>query len=68
MSSQAQDVAGCLHFTYEQLKVATDDFNTNPLKEGGRKLGEGGFGPVFLGRLMYTEVAIKILRSVPKVR
>ncbi len=65
---QSKDVPGCLHFTYEELKVATDNFNTKPLNMGGRKLGEGGFGPVFLGRLKFTEVAIKILRNVPKVR
>lgn len=64
---QSKDVPGCLHFTYEELKAATDGFNTKPLNMGGRKLGEGGFGPVFLGRLKFTEVAIKILRNVPKV-
>lgn len=61
------DVPGCLHFTYDELKDATDGFNMKPLNMGGRKLGEGGFGPVFLGRLKFTEVAIKILRNVPKV-
>lgn len=66
-SSRAGEVAGCLHFTYDELKDATDSFNMKPLKLGGRKLGEGGFGPVFLGRLKFTEVAIKILRNVPKV-
>ncbi len=61
------DVPGCLHFSYEDLKKATDNFNQKPLNMGGRKLGEGGFGPVFLGMLKFTEVAIKILRNVPKV-
>ncbi len=61
------DVPGCLHFSYEDLKSATDNFNQKPLNMGGRKLGEGGFGPVFLGKLCFTEVAIKILRNVPKV-
>nr|CAL36106.1 IRAK4-like protein [Suberites domuncula] len=64
--ARENDVAGCLHFTYEELKEATDGFNMKPLNLGGRKLGEGGFGPVFLGKLKFTEVAIKILRNVPK--
>ena len=66
-SSRGEAVPGCLHFTYEELKDATNGFDVKPLNMGGRKLGEGGFGPVFLGRLKFTEVAIKILRNVPKV-
>eukprot|EP01018_Ginkgo_biloba_P036401 Gb_35263 [translate_table: standard] len=39
-----------------QAKVATDNFNKN------NKLGEGGFGPVYKGRISDgTEVAVKML-------
>lgn len=60
--SQAMDVAGCLEFDYEELRKATNGFDNSC------KLGEGGFGPVFKGKLKHTEVAIKILRNTPKVR
>lgn len=60
-------VDGCLHFDYDELAKATKGFDVRPLKLGGCKLGEGGFGPVFVGKLKFTEVAIKILRKVPKV-
>jgi len=63
-----QEVAGCLYFTYEALKSATNDFDQRPISRGGCKLGEGGFGPVFRGKLKFTDVAIKILRNTPKVR
>ena len=62
-----RDIAGCLHFDKKELSEATDNFNRRPVRLGGCKLGEGGFGPVFRGVLRHTEVAIKILRNVPKV-
>ena len=48
----------CIEFTYKQLQGATSDFSDS------LKLGEGGFGPVFKGNLLYTTVAIKRLRKV----
>lgn len=62
-----EEGAGCLHFTYEALRTATKNFNQTPVQQGGCKLGEGGFGPVFRGTLKFTDVAIKILRHTPKV-
>lgn len=46
----------CLHFDYEAMKMATKGFERNC------KLGEGGFGPVFKGSVLFTDVAIKVLR------
>ena len=64
----SEDMApGCIEFGYEELRDATNNFDPKPLSQGGCKLGEGGFGPVFKGRLKFTEVAIKILRNTPKV-
>ncbi|KAL3833436.1 hypothetical protein ACJIZ3_008172 [Penstemon smallii] len=45
-------------FTYEELSVATDGFSVN------KKLGEGGFGAVYLGVLVDgREVAVKQLKA-----
>ncbi|KAI3974460.1 hypothetical protein MKX01_017953 [Papaver californicum] len=43
-------------YTIEEIEVATEQFNE------ARKIGEGGYGPVFKGYLDHTQVAIKILR------
>ena len=48
----------CIKFSYKQLQEATKNFCESC------KLGEGGFGPVFKGTLLYTTVAIKKLRKV----
>ena len=63
------DVAGCIHFSREELEGATDNFNEKPVHRGGCKIGEGRFGPVYKGILKYMEVAIKILNTaaIPKV-
>ena len=52
----------CIDFEYRETELATKAFDSRKVSEGGRKLGEGRFGPVFLGNLCNTEVAIKVLR------
>jgi Protein kinase domain/D-mannose binding lectin len=42
--------------SYNQLKKATDNFK--------KKLGEGGFGPVYEGQLGDTKIAVKCLQDV----
>ncbi|KAM5578531.1 U-box domain-containing protein 52 [Rosa sericea] len=43
-------------YTIEEIEVATDKFSL------ARKVGEGGYGPVYRGELDHTPVAIKVLR------
>uniref|UniRef100_A0A7N0T362 non-specific serine/threonine protein kinase n=1 Tax=Kalanchoe fedtschenkoi TaxID=63787 RepID=A0A7N0T362_KALFE len=48
-------------FSYEELRIATEDFS--------RKLGEGGFGSVFEGKLGDgSEIAVKLLDGVGQIR
>ncbi|XP_015089344.1 cold-responsive protein kinase 1 [Solanum pennellii] len=48
-------------FSYKQLRIATDDFSTL------NKIGEGGFGSVYKGRLKSGKMAaIKVLSSESK--
>lgn len=46
----------CRNYTIEQIEEATEYFSNS------RKIGEGGYGPVFKGMLDHTPVAIKVLR------
>ncbi|XVF69841.1 hypothetical protein PTKIN_Ptkin11bG0113200 [Pterospermum kingtungense] len=43
-------------YTIEEIEIATDLFSSS------RKIGEGGYGPVYVGNLDHTQVAIKVLR------
>ncbi|XP_076900225.1 cold-responsive protein kinase 1-like [Bidens hawaiensis] len=48
-------------YSYKELRIATDDFSP------ANKIGEGGFGPVYWGRLKHGKyVAIKVLSSESK--
>ncbi|KAF3787084.1 Inactive protein kinase [Nymphaea thermarum] len=53
-SGGAEDKAiGCQAFTYSEVVKVTNNFK--------QKVGEGGFGPVYVGRLHGQDVAVKIL-------
>ncbi|KAH0914641.1 hypothetical protein HID58_029087 [Brassica napus] len=43
-------------YIIEEIEEATEDFSPS------RKIGEGGYGPVYKGTLDFTQVAIKVLR------
>ncbi|KAK6162005.1 hypothetical protein DH2020_001846 [Rehmannia glutinosa] len=43
-------------YTIEEIQAATNNFSSS------MKIGEGGYGPVFKGKLDHTPVAIKLLR------
>ncbi|KAL1532587.1 U-box domain-containing protein 35-like isoform X1 [Salvia divinorum] len=43
-------------YVIEEIEEATNNFS------GSRKIGEGGYGPVYRGKLDHTPVAIKVLR------
>ncbi|XWS19574.1 hypothetical protein CRYUN_Cryun31cG0027300 [Craigia yunnanensis] len=56
-----QLLRGVNHFSYNQLRTATDDFHSS------NKIGRGGFGTVYKGVLKDgTEVAIKTLAAQSK--
>ncbi|XP_050212132.1 U-box domain-containing protein 35-like isoform X2 [Mercurialis annua] len=44
-------------YSIEEIEEATDDFHER------RKIGEGGYGPVYKCYLDHTEVAVKVLRA-----
>lgn len=48
---------GLQHFSFEELKLITNDFKD--------EIGAGGFGPVFSGKLLGvgTRVAVKMMRT-----
>ncbi|EOA22269.1 hypothetical protein CARUB_v10002865mg [Capsella rubella] len=56
MSALAHNDVRYRKYTIEEIEEATDQFADH------RKIGEGGYGPVFHGELDHTPVAIKVLR------
>jgi len=62
MSSESTNEPSCIEFNFKQLQKATNNFSDKC------RLGEGGFGPVYKGNLLYTTVAIKQLRKVRDFR
>lgn len=59
--------AGLEEVKYEVLMTATGQFDRTPYKEGGHKVGEGGFGEVFQCSLVLqngpVNVAVKVLHN-----
>eukprot|EP01018_Ginkgo_biloba_P010572 Gb_16104 [translate_table: standard] len=60
--SKSMSVAGFdsdkpIIFTYEEILIASDDFNIS------KKIGQGSFGAVYLGNLRNKEVAIKQMKD-----
>lgn len=56
MGSLIQNNVRYRRYSIEEIEVATDYFKSS------RKIGEGGYGPVYRGLLDHTPVAIKVLR------
>ncbi|XP_019416150.1 PREDICTED: U-box domain-containing protein 34-like isoform X1 [Lupinus angustifolius] len=55
LTALAQNDNRYRRYTIEEIEVATDQFSSS------KKIGEGGYGPVYKGKLDHTPVAIKIL-------
>ncbi|KAL2896927.1 U-box domain-containing protein 52 [Bienertia sinuspersici] len=56
LSALAQNDVRYRKYTIDEIEVATEKFSPQ------FKVGEGGYGPVYKGRLDHTPVAIKVLR------
>ena len=55
-------------FKFEDLLAATNQFDSRPLRRGGKLIGSGSFGDVFFARVIHNriehEVAIKKFKQV----
>ncbi|CAA0402123.1 unnamed protein product [Arabidopsis thaliana] len=56
LSALVQNDVRYRKYSIDEIEVATERFANN------RKIGEGGYGPVYHGTLDHTPVAIKVLR------
>ncbi|KAE8676014.1 peptidyl-prolyl cis-trans isomerase CWC27-like protein [Hibiscus syriacus] len=56
LSALAKNDVRYRKYTIEEIEEATENFVAS------NKIGEGGYGPVFKGKLDHTPVAIKVLR------
>jgi len=56
--SASKEDSNCIEYRFKQIQDATKNFCSSC------RLGEGGFGPVYKGKLLHTIVAIKQLRKV----
>ncbi|XP_056429941.1 interleukin-1 receptor-associated kinase 4 [Hyla sarda] len=62
-----EETTGLGSYSFNELKKITRDFDERSLSEGGCKLGEGGFGVVFLGHWKNEKVAVKKLTTMADV-
>ncbi|XP_076896058.1 cold-responsive protein kinase 1-like [Bidens hawaiensis] len=61
LEDELSDVQNLKLYSYKELRMATDDFSP------ANKIGEGGFGPVYWGRLKHGKhAAIKVLSAESK--
>lgn len=56
LTALAQNDVRYRKYSIDEIEVATEKFSPQ------YKIGEGGYGPVYRGRLDHTPVAIKVLR------
>ncbi|KAJ8249998.1 hypothetical protein COCON_G00232140 [Conger conger] len=61
------DDTGFYRFSYDRLAKITSNFDERPASEGGRRLGEGGFGVVYKGCFNGKQVAVKKLNCVDDI-
>lgn len=68
VSAENQILLSCMkglkEIPFNVLRAITDNFNTDEESKGGRLVGEGGFGYVFLGKINNAHrVAVKCLKD-----
>lgn len=65
--TEETDHPGFSRFSYHELMKITGNWDDRPISMGGKKLGEGGFGIVYKGRLNNTHVAVKKLNTLDDI-